>query len=432
MGSTRMHATINCDMGEGFGLYRMGDDAALMPLIDLANVACGFHGSDPTIMRATVQLGKRHGGKVGAHPSLPDLQGFGRRAMAVTPEEVTDLVTYQTGALMAFIEAENMRLNHVKPHGALYGMAARDRLIAGAIAIAVRPFGVPILGMAFTEQEIAYREHGFELIPEFYADLEYDGAGNLILSRVHEPVDPAKARERTLRALRDGGVTTTAGQDIAVKPKDCMCSFRYTKCSDYRRRTRSSSTAKVSRDHPAPNCHVRAPSYYQVLLRSRRYTVRLVPALAIIFVIFASSASAQEPALPEAQKLVELLSTSLLDDMTSQILKPMSANLEASFQGKIDDATKTELFSELERITKKYVAQGLEKAPAIYAKYFSASELRDIAAFYKTPSGSKALSLMPKVMGDFSSTVLVPLMQPMQVEMQTAMQTVLRKHNVIK
>jgi len=151
--------------------------------------------------------------------------------------------------------------------------------------------------------------------------------------------------------------------------------------------------------------------------------VRLVPALAVIFVIFASSASAQEPALPEAQKLVELLSTSLLDDMTSQMLKPMSANLEASFQG---------LFSELERITKKYVAQGLEKAPAIYARYFSASELRDIAAFYKTPSGSKALSLMPKVMGDFSGTVLVPLMQPMQAEMQTAMQTVLRKHNVIK
>ena len=214
-----MHATINCDMGEGFGLYRMGDDAALMPLIDLANVACGFHGSDPSIMRTTVQLAKRHGVKVGAHPSLPDLQGFGRRAMAVRPEEVTDLVTYQTGALMAFLEAENMPLNHVKPHGALYGMAARDRVIAGAIAIAVRPFGVPILGMAFTEHEIAYREHGVELIPEFYADLEYDGAGNLILSRVHEPVDPAKARERTLRALRDGVVTTTAGQDIAVKAK---------------------------------------------------------------------------------------------------------------------------------------------------------------------------------------------------------------------
>jgi UPF0271 protein len=216
-GRFSMQATINCDMGEGFGLYQIGDDAALMPLIDLANVACGFHGSDPSIMRATVRLAKQHGVKVGAHPSLPDLQGFGRRAMAITPTEVSDLVTYQTGALVAFLQAENMPLNHVKPHGALYGMAARDHAIAAAIAIAVRPFGVPILGMAFTEHEAAYREHGVEMIPEFYADLGYDGAGNLILSRVHEAVDPAKARERVLRALREGVVTTTDGHDIPVK-----------------------------------------------------------------------------------------------------------------------------------------------------------------------------------------------------------------------
>jgi len=212
-----MRTTINCDMGEGFGLYRMGDDAALMPLIDLANIACGFHGSDPSIMRATVQLAKQHGVKVGAHPSLPDLQGFGRRAMAISPAEVRDLVTYQTGALFGFLQAENMPLNHVKPHGALYGMAARDRAIAAAIAMAVRPFGVPLLGMAFTEQETAYRDQGVELIPEFYADLGYDGAGNLILSRVHEAVDPVEARERMMRALRDGVVAATDGHDIPVK-----------------------------------------------------------------------------------------------------------------------------------------------------------------------------------------------------------------------
>ena len=96
---------LNADMGEGFGLYRMGNDAALMPHIDLANVACGFHASDPSIMRATVRLAKQHGVEVGAHPSLPDLQGFGRRAMAISPAEVTDLVTYQTGALVAFLQA---------------------------------------------------------------------------------------------------------------------------------------------------------------------------------------------------------------------------------------------------------------------------------------------------------------------------------------
>src|SRR5215471_8722280 len=110
-----MEMTINCDMGEGFGLYRLGNDAALMPHIDLANIACGFH--------ASVRLAKQHGVKVGAHPSLPDMQGFGRRAMVIAPDEVQDLVIYQAGALKAFLDAEGLPLNHIKPHGALYGMA---------------------------------------------------------------------------------------------------------------------------------------------------------------------------------------------------------------------------------------------------------------------------------------------------------------------
>jgi UPF0271 protein len=212
-----MRLTINCDMGEGFGLYRMGDDAALMPHIDLANVACGFHASDPSIMRATVRLAKQHGVKVGAHPSLPDMQGFGRRVMAVSPAEVTDFVTYQTGALKAFLDAEGMALNHVKPHGALYGMAARDEAIAGAIADAVWPFGVPLLGMAFTAHERIYKDKGVEMGGEFYADLQYDPEGNLILSRVHDAVDPAQAAARVLRVIREGVVATTAGRDIPVK-----------------------------------------------------------------------------------------------------------------------------------------------------------------------------------------------------------------------
>src|SRR5262245_18373175 len=187
-----MLLTINCDMGEGFGLYRLGDDAAMMRHIDLANVACGFHASDPTIMRETVRLAKKHAVKVGAHPSLPDLQGFGRRAMVISPGEVTDLVRYQVGALKAFLEVEDVQLNHVKPHGALYGMAARDEKIAGAIADAMRAFAVPILGMAFTAHGTVYKSRGVEFIPEFYADLEYDGDGNLILSRVHDAVDPLK------------------------------------------------------------------------------------------------------------------------------------------------------------------------------------------------------------------------------------------------
>ena len=138
-----MTMTINCDMGEGFGLYRLGNDTAMMPLIDLANVACGFHASDPSIMHATVRLAKQHGVKVGAHPSLPDMQGFGRRAMTMSPSEVEDLVIYQVGALKAFLQAEGLALNHVKPHGALYGMAARDENIAAAIADAVAHSAFP-------------------------------------------------------------------------------------------------------------------------------------------------------------------------------------------------------------------------------------------------------------------------------------------------
>jgi 5-oxoprolinase (ATP-hydrolysing) subunit A len=212
-----MRMTINCDIGEGFGLYRLGSDAAMMPLIDLANVACGFHASDPSIMHETVCLAKQHAVKVGAHPSLPDMQGFGRRVMDITPAEVADAVIYQVGALKAFLEVEGVRLNHVKPHGALYGMAARNENIAAAIADAVRPFGVPILGMAFTAHETVYKDKGVEMIPEFYADLEYDGNGNLILSRVHDAVDPSKATARVLRMIRDQVVTTTTGLDIPIK-----------------------------------------------------------------------------------------------------------------------------------------------------------------------------------------------------------------------
>ena len=212
-----MRLTINCDMGEGFGLYRLGDDAAMMPHIDLANIACGFHASDPPTMRATVRLAKQYSVKVGAHPSLPDLQGFGRRAMAISPEEVTDLVTYQVGALKAFLDAEGVPLNHVKPHGALYGMAAGDEKIAAAIADAVLPFGVPILGMAYTAHEKAYARKAVEFVPEFYADLEYDSDGSLILSRVHDAVDPVKASARVLRVIKEGVVRNTAGKDIPVK-----------------------------------------------------------------------------------------------------------------------------------------------------------------------------------------------------------------------
>src|ERR1700760_4879538 len=132
-------------MGEAFGLYRMGDDEALMPLISEANVACGFHASDFNHMRHTVRLAKRHGVRVGAHPSLPDLQGFGRREMKISREELANCVIYQIGALKGFLEAEGMRLSHIKPHGSLYGMAARDEAMGAPHFDAPASFQTPIL-----------------------------------------------------------------------------------------------------------------------------------------------------------------------------------------------------------------------------------------------------------------------------------------------
>ena len=155
---------INCDMGEAFGLYRMGDDEGIMPLITVANVACGFHASDFNHMRTTVRLAKQHGVKVGAHPSLPDLQGFGRREMKMPREEIANCIIYQVGALMGFLKAENLPLNHIKPHGSLYGMAARMEEVAEAVSDAADVFGVPLLGMVDTLHEKIYTARGHEFI----------------------------------------------------------------------------------------------------------------------------------------------------------------------------------------------------------------------------------------------------------------------------
>ena len=214
--------TINCDMGEAFGLYRMGDDSALMPLISAANVACGFHASDFNHMRKTVQLAKRHGVKVGAHPSLPDLQGFGRREMKIPREELANCIIYQVGALKGFLEAEGMALNHLKPHGSLYGMAARDEATAHAVCDAADVFKIPIMGMIGTCHETVYRARGRALIAEFYADLDYDDDGRLIITREHHAVDPLEVTARCRRAISEGQVKSVNGKDVAVRA-DSIC-----------------------------------------------------------------------------------------------------------------------------------------------------------------------------------------------------------------
>ena len=213
---------INCDMGESFGLYRMGDDEGMMPLITVANVACGFHASDFNHMRATVKLAKRHGVQVGAHPSLPDLQGFGRREMKIEREELANCIIYQVGALKGFLEAEGMTLNHIKPHGSLYGMAARMEEIAHAVCDAADVFQVPLFGMINCLHEEIYQARGHRFVAEYYADLFYNDNGGLIITREHEPVDPIQAAERSLLAIKEGKTPSVGGADVAVRA-DAIC-----------------------------------------------------------------------------------------------------------------------------------------------------------------------------------------------------------------
>ncbi len=207
---------LNCDMGEGYGLYRMGDDQGLMPHIHAANVACGFHASDPVTMSRTVRLAKTHGVKIGAHPSLPDREGFGRREMKLSPDELRDNFIYQIGALSGFLKAEGLRLNHVKPHGIIYGMAARDETIATAMCTAVRTFDVPLYGLRGTAHETAAKKAGVAFVGEFFADLDYDDAGNLIITREHPPVDLASAGHRLAHAIEKAEVVSVGGRTLPI------------------------------------------------------------------------------------------------------------------------------------------------------------------------------------------------------------------------
>lgn len=208
---------INSDMGESFGLHSFGNDESLMPLIDVANVACGFHSGDPEAMETTVALAKAHGVRVGAHPGLPDLVGFGRREMKLTPEEVESLIRYQVGALVGFLEKHSLPLNHIKPHGSLYGMLSRDEdLMLGAVKVA-KTYGVPIFGIAGSaHQRVAERE-GVQFIGELYVDLNYNNQGGLIILRRPGHTDVGRASERVSRVMKDGVVLADDGTELKIE-----------------------------------------------------------------------------------------------------------------------------------------------------------------------------------------------------------------------
>jgi len=177
-----MQIDLNGDVGESFGAYEIGHDAALIPILTSANIACGFHAGDPGVMRATVALAREHGTVVGAHPGFPDLVGFGRREMKATPRDVEDLVAYQIGALAAIAAAQGVRLAHVKPHGALYNMAARDVDLADAIARAIAAVdpSLALFGLPGSQSLEAAQRHKVRAVSEAFADRAYHRDGSLV------------------------------------------------------------------------------------------------------------------------------------------------------------------------------------------------------------------------------------------------------------
>jgi UPF0271 protein len=213
---------LNCDMGESFGRYTLGNDEAIMPFITSANIACGLHAGDPLVMRQTVRLAKQHGVAVGAHPGWPDLQGFGRREMSLMPDEVEAFVLYQIGALAAFAKAEDMELHHVKPHGALYNQAVKDRNLSDSIARAVKTFsgGLILVGLAGSGLVEAGVEAGLRVANEGFPDRNYNPDGTLVSRKQTNAIieSPEEVAAQAVRLAQEG--IDFSGQRIRI---DTLC-----------------------------------------------------------------------------------------------------------------------------------------------------------------------------------------------------------------
>lgn len=226
MGAARTPARIdiNCDMGEGFGAYSMGLDAGIVPHVTSANIACGFHAGDPGWMRATVSLAERHHVGVGAHPGFPDLRGFGRRSMQASPAEIIDDIVYQAGALTAFTAGK--RLQHVKPHGALYNMAVEREDVARAVCEAVLSLDrdLILVVLAGSPWEQTARRMGLRIAREVFADRAFDARGALVPRAVPGAVihDEPAVVERSLRLVLDHRVTAITGEDLELHA-DTIC-----------------------------------------------------------------------------------------------------------------------------------------------------------------------------------------------------------------
>ena len=221
-----MRIDFNCDLGESFGGYRLGADLEILPLVTSANVACGFHAGDPAVMRRTVRAALDQGVAVGAHPGLPDLVGFGRREMEITPQEAHDMVLYQIGALHAVVKAEGGRLRHVKAHGALYNMAAKNAKLAEAIAEAVKRFDPELVffGLSGSVMIDAGQRLGLRTASEAFADRTYQPDGSLTPRSQPNALiaEVGRAADQAIRMAKEGKVRTVQGRDMAIQA-DTIC-----------------------------------------------------------------------------------------------------------------------------------------------------------------------------------------------------------------
>ncbi|MFA6709494.1 MAG: 5-oxoprolinase subunit PxpA [Fusobacterium sp.] len=215
-----MKIDLNSDLGESFGVYKIGMDQEVLKYISSANVACGWHAGDSMVMEKTVALAKKNGVAVGAHPGYPDLVGFGRRTLNVTPEEVKTYVKYQVGALLAFTKGAGVKMQHVKPHGAMYNMAAKDYKLALAIAQGIKEVdeNLVLMGLANSEMIRAAKDVGLKVANEVFADRAYNDDGSLVARSLPGAVihDKEVAIKRVIRMVKEGKVESITGNDVDI------------------------------------------------------------------------------------------------------------------------------------------------------------------------------------------------------------------------
>jgi UPF0271 protein len=217
---------LNSDLGESYGALRIGYDDELFPLISSANVACGFHGGDPRTLERTIAACRSHGVRIGAHPGFPDLVGFGRRVVAATPDEVRTDTLYQLGALDAFCRAAGVRMQHVKPHGALSNATMTDEALAAGIAAAIRAYDPDLLLFAMPGSALlaAGETAGLRIAREAFADRAYNADGSLVSRRLPGAMitNPDEAAKRMVRLVTEGVLTTIDGQELQLSA-DTIC-----------------------------------------------------------------------------------------------------------------------------------------------------------------------------------------------------------------